>query len=74
VPEVFGVTTWGGPEVFMKTMEIFTEADSTVRVLDPWPDIDTVEDLKDFAARHIKDAPESCHTMDFLKAHREILT
>lgn len=73
VPEVFGVTTWGEPDVFVATMGLFTKAGSTVRVLDPWPDIDTVEDLKGFAARHGRDAPESWHTMDFLRAHWGIL-
>ena len=74
VPEAFKVTTWGEPDVFVKTMGIFTKAGSTVRVLDPWPDIDTVEDLKGFAARHVRDAPENWHTMDFLRVHRGILT
>jgi hypothetical protein len=73
VPEVFGVTSWGEPDVFVKTMEILTEAGSTVRVLDPWPDIDTIEDLNDFAARHVRDAPESWRTVDFLRVHGRIL-
>ena len=46
VPGSLQVTTWGEPDVFVATMGLFTKAGSTVRVLDPWPDIDTVEDLQ----------------------------
>ncbi len=65
-PGVFSGIEWSTGDVFSRTMQAFDHAGQRVHRLPPWRDVDTVEDLKDLAARGRLSAFNSSRTMSFL--------
>lgn len=51
-PEVFGPLPWSTPQVYPQTLSILKNAGASVHILPPWPDIDTLEDLRQYFLRH----------------------
>lgn len=66
LPDIFRGITWGGPGVFERTMEVFRQAGTTVHVLPPWQDADTIQDLRDLIKRNEGTAFASSRTMRYL--------
>jgi len=65
-PGVFSGISWSTGTVFRSTMQAFGKAGQRVHELPLWRDVDTVEDLKDLAARSRRSAFSSSRTMSFL--------
>lgn len=65
-PGVFSGIAWSTGTVFRSTMQAFGKAGQRVHELPLWQDVDTIEDLKDLAARSRRSAFSSSRTMSFL--------
>jgi len=65
-PAVFSGIAWSTGAVFRSTMQAFGKAGQRVHELPLWQDVDTIEDLKDLAARSRRSAFSSSRTMSFL--------
>lgn len=50
--DVFAGVSWGGPHVLARTLDNCRRHGLPPILLDPWPDVDTVEDLADYARRN----------------------
>lgn len=62
-PGVFSGIEWSTGDVFSRTMQAFDHAGQRVYRLTVWRDVDTIEDLKDLAARGRHSAFSSSRTM-----------
>ena len=67
---LFSDIGWGGPSVLSETLARAEAAGLQTALVDPWPDIDTMEDLKRFYLRNVQTGRGS-HTMHFLKQQEE---
>lgn len=67
-PEIFQGTSWGGPDVFDRTMTHFRKSRSSVHILPPWRDMDTAEDLRDLVTRGRTTAFAARRTMQAAEA------
>jgi uncharacterized protein len=65
-PGVFSGIAWSTGTVFRSTMEAIGKAGQRFHELPLWQDVDTIEDLKDLAARSRRSAFSSSRTMSFL--------
>jgi len=65
-PEVFSGIAWSTGAVIEQTMSAFARAGRRIHVLPAWQDVDTLQDLKDLAARGRRSAFRSSRTMSFL--------
>ena len=65
-PEVFSGIEWSTETVLQKTLGILKHHQRTVHLLPQWDDIDTLEDLRQFAARNI-DTSICPRTMAYLR-------
>jgi rSAM/selenodomain-associated transferase 1 len=65
-PGVFSGIAWSTGTVFCSTMQAFEKAGQQVHELPLRQDVDTIEDLKDLAARSRRSAFSSSRTMSFL--------
>jgi rSAM/selenodomain-associated transferase 1 len=70
-PGVFSGIAWSTGTVFRSTMQTFGKARQRVHELPLWQDVDTIEDLKDLAARSRRAAFGSSRTMSFLAGLKE---
>lgn len=50
--DVFAGVSWGGQHVLARTLDNCRRLGLAPIILDPWPDVDTVEDLADYARRN----------------------
>ena len=67
---LFSDIRWGAPAVLSETFDRARATDLQTALIDPWPDIDTVEDLKRFYLRNAQTG-RAPHTMHFLKQQEE---
>jgi hypothetical protein len=51
-PDIFKGVVWGGPQVLKTTLANCASKGLTHRLLPPWPDVDTAEDLAAYAVRN----------------------
>lgn len=65
-PAVFAGIPWGENTVFERSANILRERGLRLYLTQPWRDIDTAEDLKDFRARHGNTAFRRSRTMTLL--------
>jgi len=70
-PGVFSGIAWSTGTVFRSTMQAFEKAGQRVHELPLWQDVDTIEDLKDLAARSRRSAFSSSRTMSFLAGFKD---
>ena len=70
-PGVFSGIAWSTGTVFRSTMQAFGKAGQRVHELPLWQDVDTIEDLKDLAARSRRSAFSSSRTMSFLAGFKD---
>jgi hypothetical protein len=63
---LFSGIDWRGASVCAETIRRVEEAGLEAALIEPWPDIDTCEDLKQFYLRH-QNEEDSFHTMQYLK-------
>jgi len=63
--DIFDGVVWGGPQVLERTLDNCVSRGLTHRLLPPWPDVDTGEDLDAYAGRNR--GQETC-TMNLLHA------
>ncbi len=63
---LFSDIHWSGPTVLSETLARAYAVGLQTALIDPWPDIDTVEDLKRFYLRNAQTG-RAPHTMQFLK-------
>ncbi len=64
--ELFSGIHWGGTSVLSETLARAGAVGLQAELIDVWPDIDTVEDLKRFYLRHAAEE-DFLHTMRYLK-------
>lgn len=67
LPEAFINIPWSTEKVLARTLEKFKDAGTPVRLLEPWKDIDTVEDLAALSARHPTDISAAQRTLGYLR-------
>ncbi|NTW60900.1 MAG: glycosyltransferase [Nitrospirae bacterium] len=72
-PGVFSGIAWSTGTVFRSTMQSFGKAGQRVHELPLWQDVDTIEDLKDLAARGRRSTFNSSRTMSFLAVIKNTL-
>ncbi len=72
-PGVFSGIAWSTGAVFEQTMAAFAHAGRRVHELPLWQDVDTIEDLKDLAARNRRSAFRASRTMSFLAGIKDTL-
>ncbi len=70
-PSLFSGIDWSGASVCAETLRRVEEARLEAALVEPWPDIDTCEDLKQFYLRNAH-KEESLHTMRFLKQQEAV--
>jgi hypothetical protein len=70
LPEVFGGMAWGTGAVLERTLACLNAHRRRVRVLPPWRDIDTIEDLDALRERHPDDAFRHSRTLRLLASLR----
>lgn len=70
LPEVFRGIEWSTDSVFPRTLQVLEGADRRVLRLPPWRDVDTLDDLRDLAARSHGTAFGKSRTMTFLNERR----
>lgn len=51
-PDIFAGVPWGGPHVLARTLDNCRRLGLAPILLGPWPDVDTAEDLADYARRN----------------------
>ena len=68
LPRVFEDIPWGTEKVLERTLAVFKTHDTPVSLLEPWRDIDTIEDLKALLERHSDDNTAAPRTLGYLKA------
>lgn len=51
-PDIFAGVSWGGPHVLARTLDNCRRLGLAPILLGPWPDVDTAEDLADYARRN----------------------
>jgi rSAM/selenodomain-associated transferase 1 len=67
LPEVFENISWSTEKVLTQTLEKFKDAETPVRLLEPWQDVDTIEDLRALSARNKADTSAAPNTLGYLK-------
>lgn len=70
LPEVFENISWGTGTVLSQTLSVFEKNGAPVRLLAPWQDIDTIEDLAALNARHPAADSAAPRTLAFLRQRR----
>jgi len=60
---IFAGVAWGGPQVLARTLDNCASAGLTCRLLPPWADVDTGEDLAAYAGRN---QGRETHTMNLI--------
>ncbi len=70
-PGIFHGIAWSSPGVYAGTMDLFGTLHRSVHVLPAWRDNDTVDDLRDLAARNRGTAFSSSRTIRLLAALKE---
>lgn len=70
LPDVFQGMNWGTEEIFSKTLSLLEGRQKRVRVLPPWRDVDTLEDLRALVRRTEGTGFVRSKTMGFLARHQ----
>lgn len=70
LPEAFKNISWSTEKVLTQTLAVFKRAKTPVRLLEPWQDIDTVEDLAALSYRHPTDISAAPRTLGYLRTAR----
>jgi uncharacterized protein len=68
-PEVFVTVEWGTDRVLEQTLERFDRVRCRVSLTPPWPDIDRVQDLREFFYRHRHSSCAGSQTMACIRRH-----
>ncbi len=68
LPKVFENIPWSTEQVLEKTLKVFRAHNAPVSLLEPWRDIDTIEDLKSLLERHPDKNDAAPRTLGFLKS------
>lgn len=71
--KVFKEIQWSAPTVLAETMANIKKANRTVRILPPWCDVDTIDDLKSLVIRSKNTAFKSSRTITYLQQHNIIV-
>ena len=67
LPEIFRGITWSRPDVFDRTRRIFQRSGTSLHVLSPWQDVDTIDDLRGLLLRNAGTAFAASRTMQYLR-------
>tara|TARA_Y100000310_G_C20702969_1_gene831806 strand:+ start:7137 stop:7793 length:657 start_codon:yes stop_codon:yes gene_type:complete len=67
IPEVFNGIDWSTEKVFEQTMKILLDHNKKVSLLQRWADIDTIDELKEFAE---KNKNKESLTMQYIKDNK----
>jgi len=67
LPEAFENISWSTGKVLEQTLAAFEKHNTPVRLLTPWQDIDTIEDLEALSARHPGDISAAPRTLACLR-------
>ena len=70
LPEVFRGMTWGGQEVFTRTMNVLDQAGRRTHVLPEWYDIDTAADLQNLVLRCADTKGAAAQTMAYITENK----
>lgn len=65
--EAFDNISWSTEKVLAQTLEKFKDTGTPVRLLAPWQDIDTIEDLTALSARNKTNSSAAPNTLGYLK-------
>lgn len=66
LPGIFADVRWSTDQVLTQTLANCRKFDRSFRLSPPWPDVDTIQDLRAFAERNMQ--AQSC-SMDYLRTH-----
>jgi rSAM/selenodomain-associated transferase 1 len=68
LPQVFEDIPWGTEQVLDRTLETFKIHNATFTLLEPWRDIDTIEDLRALLEKYPDENTAAHRTIGYLKA------
>lgn len=74
LPGIFRGIELSVPDVLERTLGVFRKAGTTVHILPPWQDVDTIQDLRDLVTRNEQTAFAASRTMRYLGSIRDRLT
>lgn len=65
-PGLFDAVDWGGADVLARTLANCSAMGLEPAILEPWPDVDTLGDLMEYARRN---RDRQTWTMDYIRSH-----